>query len=349
MQKHIYLAKQGLFFKIISVFLQNIIILPVSFLLSFFITSFVISFLNVDSVAVFIIILLFLNAVWIVRNSIVKVKNGTIIVRNFIGTKQIIEIDCISDLKLINYKELRNIIFNTKAIDPLITNCAEFLIPMDNFISFKNKYGRTVTIGVWNYHDLYSILKERNLLNPDESITDASEKPSLISSEKIFKCFIKMPVSCHISTYFKCFYSTIILPLFIALLIPWVLSLANVSLNPLIWILLFAAISIIRYIDCIKIVADENSKTIKLNLFNNNNKNVIKYKGIVDLYDSVSKSQIDDLKKDKSKTVICTPYYKNQNVIGISLQNNIYVFLSVNKPHDLYAILENSISNKTDS
>ena len=109
MKNNIFIAKQGLLLKLISILFQNLLILPVSLLLSFIISSVLLSYVSIASLTVFKLIFIILNIAWIIRNSLVKVQNDAITVRTIIGTKQTIEFDNISDLKQISFKELRNI------------------------------------------------------------------------------------------------------------------------------------------------------------------------------------------------------------------------------------------------
>lgn len=347
MKNNIFIAKQGLLLKLISILFQNLLILPVSLLLSFIISSVLLSYVSIASLTVFKLIFIILNIAWIIRNSLVKVQNDAITVRTIIGTKQTIEFDNISDLKQISFKELRNIIFNTKSVDPLITNCAVFLIPMGKFLCFKNKFGRTVTIGVWNCDKLYSILCENTVQSTDEKAEINSAKSQSISNSKTLKCFIKMSIGSHISTYFKCFYSTILFPLFIVLFISLAFGMADISVNMLVRLLLFAVISAVQYIQCIKVVVDGNSKTIRLNIFPSNNKNVIKIDNISNLKKGLSTPEADGLKKDKSRQVICTPYNKSNDIIEFALNNNTYVILSVDKPQELFEILQEAIGKES--
>lgn len=355
MKNQIFWSKQGVFYRIINIFLQNLLILPVSALLSFLISLLFKSFIDIDSVLIIKIVFIILNIIWVIRNSIVKVENNAVIVRSLAGTKQIIEIDNITDLRVISYKELRNIVLNTKGVNPLITNCAVLLIPMGDFIAFKNKFGRTVTIGVWNTSGLYSLLREKSLQNLTGDEFPLTEKTTSVKTSgnsrgRWFHCFLKMPFKHHIVTYFKCFFATIVFPLFFSLFIPFLFKLADVSLNPVIWVLLFVIISVIKYLEIIRVMVDEGLKVIRLNLFYDSNKNVIKFDNISDLKMSVQNSEIEKVKKDKDKFVICTPYDKNNEneIIGFSLPNNIFVFLSVTESQDLYKTLEKAMKEKTD-
>ena len=101
MKKSVFLAKQGFSFKLISILIQNLIISPLLFIISFILTAIIIGFNNIETTLLLKIIFIILNIIWAIRNSLVVLVDNKIVVRNWIGTKQIIEIDNITDLRII--------------------------------------------------------------------------------------------------------------------------------------------------------------------------------------------------------------------------------------------------------
>lgn len=354
MKRKIFLSKQGLLFKLISIFFQNLIISPVLFFISFIITAIMLRFYNIESTLILKIVFLLLNIIWIIRNSFLLLYDDKIIVRTWIGTKQIIEIDNLTSLKIIDYRELRNIILNTRKLNPLISNCAAFFIPMGNFITFKNKFGRDVVIGVWNYKKLYNLLIENALQNSNIE-KDSVEKTDKTGygdaraySSQSLRCCVKMPLYSHIIFYFRHFGETIILPAFIVLVLKWLMNVNDMVLDNYIFIILFAILSIFNYYNVIKVVVNPNLNTIRLHLFYNNNKNVIKYENLFNLNYVDSIETLNSLENDQSKFLICTPYYKNNlaDLITFDLENNVRVILSVNKSREVYQLLSFDDHNK---
>ncbi len=351
MRKCTLLARQGILFKLIYVLFQNLIVSPILLLLSFFVSVVITNFHNTDSVLIIKISFVILNIIWIIRNSLVKIYDDKIIVRSLIGTKQIIDTDNITELRIIDYKELRNIIFETQKINPLISNCCAILIPFGKFITFKNKLSRDVVIGVWNYEKLYELLA--NKISKTDSNTECfnnlpdKQKKSIENSfgKSIFTFFVKMPLVDHIILFFKHFYETLLLPLGIVLILKWLFGSINISIGNYFYLIIFLFICSFEYYNIVKIIIDTKSKVIKLNLFIKNDKNVIKYETLSNLTYINSFDVIDNnTKKDTEKLLISTPYSKKNNtdkVISFDLKNNISVALSVNKPQKFYDLLNN--------
>lgn len=341
-----FLAKQGLLFKFISIIFQNLIISPVLVFISFIVTVVIVNFYSVEYTLILKIIFLLSNIFLIIRSSLLLLYNDKIIIRTWTGAKQVIEIDNISSLKIIDYRETRNIIFNTRKLNPLIANCMVFFIPMGKFITFKNKFGRDVVIGVWNCNKLYNLLNG-NILN--SNIENASvEKNNKIDYDdtrkygrQSLRCYVKMPLFSHIIFYFKHFSETIIVPGFIVLFLKWLMNANDIVSDNYIFIIIFAILSIFNYYNVIKVIVNPNLNTIRLHLFYNNNKNVIKYENLFDLKYVDSIETLNSLENDKSKFLICTPYCKNNisNLITFQLNNDIRVVLSLSKSHDIYQIL----------
>lgn len=354
MKRKIFLVKQGLLFKFISIFFQNLIISPVLFFIAFIITSIIISFYSVESVLILKIVFLLLNIIWVIKNSFLLLYDDKIIVRTWIGTKQIIELNNITSLKMIDYKELRRMIFESNAMNPIITNAFAFIIPLGKFITFKNKFGRDVVIGVWNSKKLYNLLNE-NALQNSVSERDSVEKTDRTGDDgaraysgQSLRCYVKMPLYSHILFYFRHFGETIILPAFKVAVLKWLMNANDIVLDNYIFIILFVILSMFNYYNVIKVVVNPNLNTIRLHLFYNNNKNVILYKNLVDLNYVDSVETLNSLENDQSKFLICTPYYKNNlaDLITFDLENNVRVILSVNKSREVYQLLSFDEHNK---
>lgn len=115
----------------------------------------------------------------------------------------------------------------------------------------------------------------------------------------------------------------------------------GIKINPFIFAVIFFISSSIAYYFIIRIIVDTESATLRLKLFNNNNKNIIKIDNINNLEYVDSASQFIS-GKNNSKFIICTPYYNQNgsNLISFETSKNVCVILSVNKPDKLYDILE---------
>lgn len=230
-----------------------IVTIPLFFLLSLIVPYFITDSENV--VLIFRIIFILFNILLLIRNSIVKVYSDRIILRDCIGAKKIIETENITFLRIISYKELKQMIFKTSSLNPLISNCSAFFIPMGKFITFKNKFNRDVVIGVWNYKKLYDILCEAEPSNTDDSpviikeTAETVEKPAdntRIIETSILKCLLKMPLKMHIVTFFRNFLDTLFLPTVITLYLMWLFNRADIYVNKCIWLIPFLLISVSR-------------------------------------------------------------------------------------------------------
>lgn len=355
MKKQLMLAKQGVCFKIISILLQLIVAIPLFLLLSFIVSSVIIEITDSDStILIFKTVFILFNVLWFVRNSIVKIYSDKIVVRDWIGAKQIIVTENITSLKIIDYKELRKMMFDSSGTNPVITNAFVLVIPMGNFITFKNKFGRDVVIGVWQCDKLYEFLRNNLSENlSSESIQKQnnscvfSDAYSSYDEKSKFICFVKMPFKYHFITYFKLFPETIIIPLFFCSYIGWRFDIKGV--NIFILLLIALALSFLIYYLNIRVVVDKKTKTIRLKIFLDRNKNVIKYNELRNLRFINFEKDITELNK-KSSFFISTPYFsKNINeLIAFELPNDIGVILSVNKPDELYELLKKSLIFKAD-
>lgn len=350
MKKQFMLAKQGLAFKLISIVLQLIVSVPLFLLLSFFVSAVIIEITaSENTVLIYKIIFVLFNILWFIRNSIITVYNDKIIIRDWIGAKQIIDTVNITSLKMIDYKELRRMIFESSGTNPLITNAFAFIIPMGKFITFKNQFGRVVVIGIWNCNRLYKILQDNvsEVESAQKKNCNISNLHSTFDAEKRFICFVKMPFKYHLLTYLKLFPETIIIPLFFAGYLGWMLHISDVGV--LILLPIAFALSLFIYYRKIRIVVDAKSTTIRIKLFYNRNKSVIKYENIKNLHFINSKNDIAEL-KEKSVFFINTPYsVKNvKELIAFELPNNISVLLSVNKPYELYDLINNQACVQTE-
>ncbi len=346
MEKQLLLSKQGIFFRTISLVLQLIVTIPLFLLLSFIASCVIIEITDSENVVlIFKIVLILFNLLWLVRNSIVTIYSDRIILRDCIGAKKIIETENITDLRIISYKELRHMIFKTSSLNPLISNCAAFFIPMGKFITFKNKFNRDVVIGVWNYKKLYDILCKAELSDTEKAPVITKEKAvktTYITNNTQLVCFLKMPLKMHILTFFKNFYETLLLPAIISSFFMWRFNTGNIYANRYIGIAIFLIISAFRYYKVLRVVVNTDLKVIKLNLFLSNNKNVIKYENLYDLSYAKPNENLELLKMANSDSCIVTPYNENNisQVITFKLKNDISVALSVNKPQELYELIK---------
>ncbi len=134
---------------------------------------------------------------------------------------------------------------------------------------------------------------------------------------------------------------TVLIPLIFLSFIFFSLNRIGIKINPFIFAVIFFICSSIAYFFIIRIIVDTESATLRLKLFNNNNKNIIKIDNINNLEYVNSASKF--VAENNSKFIICTPYYNQNgsNLISFETSKNICVILSVNKPDKLYNILKN--------
>lgn len=205
--KKYFLAKQGLELKLFSVLLQNLIILPISLILTYLITSILATFIDADSMTIFKTIFIVLNILWILRNSIVKVRDNRIIFKSIIGgTNKSLDITEIHSLEILSPKAFKKTILSSTRIDPLITNCFSIIFPVKNVISFKNRYNREVTIGVWNHKKLLSVLYEKTVNSPEFNADKNADAGIHNQGHIKAKCFLKIPCGSHFVLFFKHFF-----------------------------------------------------------------------------------------------------------------------------------------------
>lgn len=341
--KMIFLSKQGYLLRIISSLLQILIFSPISLILSFIVSSVILEFFYINTLSVFKTVFIFINLLWLLRNSFVRVINDKVLLYDLIGKRKIIELDGISSLKIIDYKELRHIVFSHSGNNPLISNSFALLFPIGKFIMFKNKYGRDVIIGVWNYKRLYDFLKYNNndLITSEIGKSDNCKKSNEVFSDKKFNFFVRMPLKDHVRTYLKHLPETVLVPLIFLSFVFFSFNRIEVKINPFIFLVIFFISSSIAYLFIIRIIVDTKSATLRLKLFNDNDKNIVKIDNLENLefINSASKFVAE---KNNSKLIICTPYYneKVSNLILFETSKNVCVILSVNKPNKLYNILE---------
>lgn len=347
MKKHLLLSKQGFFFRFISTFFQCLIILPISVLFSVIITLIVTSFCDINGVVCLKYSFFTFNVLWVIYNSFIRIYDDKIVLRSWIGEKLKIDITGIRELKIISSKELRKILFNRTGVDPLITNAFVLIIPMGSFLTFKNSYGRDVIIGVWNVKKLYKLLIEK--ASSDEAALESYEHVEIVNELKSkndsygnLKCFVKMPLKSHILVFFSHFYETILLPVFMVLIFMWLFNRADIEINRCVWMFPCLLISAFRYYHIIRVTVEPASKTIKLNLYNNDDKNVIKYDSLKNL---CKHSQLDISKlNNRYSEIICSVPYSNKikNPIVFEIANNKFVVLSVDKSQELYDLIRST-------
>ena len=99
--------------------------------------------------------------------------------------------------------------------------------------------------------------------------------------------------------------------------------------------------SAVAYYRIISVRVDTGKAVIRLNLFDNGDKDVIRYNGLSNLGYVNDIAEIEQLKTDKSKFAIVTPYCENHidKIIRFDLKNNISVAISVSDPETLYEVL----------
>ena len=102
--------------------------------------------------------------------------------------------------------------------------------------------------------------------------------------------------------------------------------------------------SAVAYYRIISVRVDTGKAVIRLNLFDNGDKDVIRYNGLSNLGYVNDIAEIEQLKTDKSKFAIVTPYCENHidKIVRFDLKNNISVAISVSDPETLYEVLSKS-------
>lgn len=360
--KKLMMAKKGPLVRLVSLVMQIVVICPLLFLVLIVPTFAIADAANFeDKFLVFKVVFLLCNILYIIRNNIVEVYDNKIIMRLFLWDKKIVDLEDISDLRIITYKELRTMMFNASSTDPLVTNALSLIIPMGNFVTFKNKFGRDVIIGVWSYKKLYQILNEHinvpvredienenlNALdapggNKMQDIKPQSEKLHASNNGRgVYNMFVKMPFGQYIKMFFKHFYATLLLPAFYSLFFGWQSEITEIGIPKFVWVILFIISSAVAYYRIIRVRVDTEKSVIRLNLFYSNDKNVIKYNGLSNLGYINDIAEIEQLKTDKSKFAIVTPYCENHidKIVRFDLKNNISVAISVSDPETLYEVL----------
>lgn len=349
MKTKFLLSKQGVLFRFISTFFQCLFILPVSTLFSVIISIILITIFDVRFIYAIIVSLSVFNLFWIIYNSFIRVYDDRIVFRSWIGQRQTIELNHISELKIISSKELKSIIMQRTPVDPLITNAAVLMIPMGSFIAFKNSSDRDVVIGCWNVKKLYDLLSknifiENEKINSDSGVIKNNNEMDVAKRPESFRCFVKMPIKGYILTFFAHFHETILLPLSMTLILMWLINFVSVEMNKFIFVFLGLLLSALEYYKILRVVVHPEKKIIKLNLFSENNKNVIKYSGLKKL-DIISKINVADL-NGIYDSIIYTPFCcKNKGqIISFETSNDNFVLLSVNETQKLYKVLDSELN-----
>lgn len=162
----------------------------------------------------------------------------------------------------------------------------------------------------------------------------------------VYNMLVKMPLGEHIKMFFRYFYVTILAPLFYVLFFGWLCRHAEMEIEipRFVWVILFMISSAVAYYRIIRVRVDTEKAVIRLNLFDNGDKDVIRYNGLSNLGYVNDIAEIEQLKTDKSKFVIVTPYCENHidKIVRFDLKNNISVAISVSDPETLYEVLSKS-------
>lgn len=340
--KKYFLAKQGLELKLFSVLLQNLIISPISLILTYLITSILATFIDADSMTIFKTIFIVLNILWILRNSIVKVSDNRIICKSIIGTNKSLDITEIHSLEILSPKAFKKTILSSTRIEPLITNCFSIIFPVKNVISFKNRYNREVTIGVWNHKKLLSVLYEKKVNSPEFNADKNADAGIYNQGHIKAKCFLKIPCGAHFVLFFKHFFETVLYPAFISLIICCICRLADIAVSKYLLVFIFTVVSFLMYLRIIRVTIFYDCKIIRLNCFLDNSKNVIKCGALNSLHYLNSFSELESIKTDNSKINIITPVFKKhfENTIVFETENRIRVVLSISDAEKIFKILE---------
>lgn len=334
-----FLSKQGIWFKTTSILLQSLFFLPVNFIISFILSKGIKELYNIDNAKILPICMIAFCIVWTLKNSFVRFDGSKLVLRSFAGTKQVVKLENISNIRIITSKELRNIILNTRGNNPLISNCASLLIPIGKVITFNTEFGRTVIIGVWNYEKLHKLLNEFS-----NNITyDAVETTNLVFNKSnisyVHKYTLSMTILGYIKAYFKNFAQTIVYPLFISTLI--LLFLCQLDLPAIVNILISATVFVIltsiAYCNVITVKIYADQKLIRLSYFNKNDKNIIKFSRLNSINYIEHYNKLKEINRHSPQD-INIPIKENTSAVKLTI-NDTNIVLSVNDNKSLYKLL----------
>lgn len=331
-----FISKTGIEYGLLSALLQFMIFSPVFLLCSFLITSIVLSFCDFETMTVFWIAFCLFHIVLFARNRAVKITDNCVLIRDLIGKKQNILFSDIISYEILSVDDFRTLIRKSSSADPIKTNNFSLLLPVKNAVLMKSKYNRNILICVWNSEKFIAALKSH--INNDEKETN-NYNFKITHSNKADKYvfYLKMPIEQHIVTYFNKCTETILLPLSYSLLAYFLFKISDTAINICWFIVMFVIISIAYYYKTMRIVVYGDKKIIRLNVFNDNNKNVIHYSNIKNI--NVSNWESIDYTLSQSDAILTPHYNDSNNIITFELDCNIYVLISLNDAVKLSEIL----------
>lgn len=266
------------------------------------------------------------------------------------GRTVTIDCDGVTEICLLDSSAFRKITLNLTRQDPLITNCLGFLFTINNVIMFKNHDYRDVAIGVHNYKNLVSCLKET--ASTEITVSTQKDIPFTSRGSNDYNYFVNMPVKSHIECYLKFFYLTILTPLLMTVFFYLAFS---YHFGPIVSIILsvfpFLIISMKFYAyDIVTLKMSETVKAIRVDC-NSKYSDVIKYGYVKELHYLSSLEESKALFDNKDIRLIKTPhpYTLWENVIYIELQNGTIALLSVKNHKKLYKMLQKSLDENIPS
>ncbi len=336
--KHMFVSKTGIEYGLLSALLQFMLFSPVFLLFSLLITSIILLFCDFETMTVFWIVFYFFHVILFVRNRVVKITDNSILIRDLIGKKQNILFNDIISYEVLSSNNFRTLIRKSSSADPIKTNNFSLLLPVKNAVLMKSKYNRNVLICVWNSEKFFVALQSHINKNEKETINDDFNIIHSGKSDK-YVFYLKMPIRQHIVTYFKKCTETILLPLSYSLFAYFLFEISDITINVGWFIVMFGIISTAYYYKTMRIVVYRDKKIIRLNVFNDSNKNVIHYSNIKNINISNQES-IDYILKSRSDAIV-TPYFSNcnNNIITFEINCNIFVLISLNDVNKMSKIL----------
>lgn len=308
-----------------------VIILPISFSVSLF----AIGLCDKDFFkTVFIISAIIQNILIGILSNLVVINDNIISIRPFFLKKQEIQLGGIYNIKILSNKEFKALLSKKSELDPIVSNCFSLIIPMNNVVHFKDKFGRDIALAVWNYKSLYAYINKFKCIEKSPEV-DFSNKYHLTKS-----FFVKCPIVEYIKIYFKHFFTTIIIPLFYAGLVILCFKSSYIWLS----IVVFTIFSFLAFCRLIIFSVNNTSKYIVFSCFSNYDENNIKFDSIRNLHFVYSAEEITTTMKCGGN-VIATPYTptKFNKMVGFDLDYDTHVYICSNKTDELYNLLETEI------
>lgn len=270
-------SKQGFVFRIIYAFMQVLVFLPVSFILSEVISYCICSYSErINHNFAFRLAFFIINLLWVLRNSFIVLNDDTILLRDVIGRKKTIDVKDVSNIRIIESSECNKLILSKAESKSIVSNCSLFINPKSKLVSFEDNQGRTVIIGTWNINGLKELLSENEVNTECRNNNEINGK---LSGKKVY--YLKMTFSDYVKWFALNFLSTLVMPAFIALVF---ILLTNGRMNNaaigIMALLFFVIASLMAFFKALKVVLDKGNLCLTMDSYVKSNKDYISLKGI---------------------------------------------------------------------